>query len=173
MTGTVWVSSDVMPDGSYAVTVNFTEDDAMRLDRDGAIRYAMGCLAAARAAEYDALILKQMEDIHPDSDRDVACVIRAFREQREPVPGTGTDFSLEPGISSQTREGFVIVRLGGRVLGQWDVASLRDHAAGVLEATIIVELDTAYYRVLRDVIDVPEPTARAVIGALYELRGTD
>lgn len=162
-------SSDVQPDGTYAVTVSFGPDSAVTLDQEGAVAYAAAVLEAGHAAEHDALILAELQHVGTP-DRAALEVVAQVRARRGDTKATGTDLVLVPGISSRTRKGFVTIKLGGKPIGQWDLADVRDHASAVLDASAVARLDSAYYTVLRETVQVDEPTARAMVGDLGRFR---
>jgi hypothetical protein len=164
-----WVTTEIGPDGRYESRVTFEEDGkldvAIVLDWTGAVQYAQAVLAAATAAEYDSLIVQQFRGMDMDTEH-IALVVSEFRKRqpklRDPFAGgrygvgkrTGASatglFSLTPGVSAETGEPFMVLKLRGKPVGQWTPADAREHAAFVLEIATAAEYDQLYFETLTE-----------------------
>lgn len=172
MTGehTVWVTSEVQPDGSYAVTVAFTDDVAVTLDTTRAAEYAVAVLDAVQAAEYDAAVLAQLHGLGLAEKAAATFIAEDLRPKRPPLRETGTPLELVPGISHRDRRGFLGVRIGGEQAGQWELSDARSHALAVLECAVAVRYDAVYHAALTGLLNIDDGKARAIVQDIGEHR---
>ena len=165
----IWVRSDVMPDGSYRATIEFTPDESVTLNDEQAIKYAMAVLGAAHIAEYEAAILAQFKAAGVPEVAAAQYIAEKFRTLRT-VPDTGTQLSLVPGISKLTKDAFLIVMLHGKESGQWDFNEARDHAQAVLDVIIAARLDQIYFLSLTKKMEMDDDLARRMVGGIGKFR---
>lgn len=164
------VGSEVTPEGTYVVTVNPTEDVAVTLDRDRAVRYGLTVLAAAQYAEYEAAVFAQMHAAGLGAMA-AGAALTVLREQRRPLDHEATaPLFFEPILSASSRRGIVRMLLDGQQIAQLEPAVAAEHASVVLAVSAVGELDGLYYRWLCDGV-VREPTARHIVGDLSRHHG--
>lgn len=166
----LWVISDVMPDGTYAVTISINGDTSWVLDPPGAVEYARTCVEAAQRAEYDAAIYKLFtRKLGLDHDSTVQMIGHDIRPDRPPLNDAATaPLRFVPGVNAKG-EGFMAIWLKDTQVGQLDPADLREHAMVVLEAPGAVDLDAGLLRALLT-MDIEEPIARAAVGDIANWR---
>ena len=168
--GVVWVRTEPTVDGSgYVVTLEASDDVAVTLTPDVALRHAQGVLAAAHRAAYDAAVLRQMTQKFNFALSDAGKLAMELRSDRPPLDPTDTaPLWLEPGVKLDLKP-FLIVHINGERVGQWDVDQAERHAHIVLAAVGVADLDSGYYRMLRST-GVEEPQARAAVEDLVNFR---
>lgn len=161
----VWVISDVAPDGTYVVGIQAGADTARMLNRDEAITYATTVMAAAARAEHDAAVIAQLGTLGIGI-QDAAELVADLRADRPPLdPAATAPFGFEPIVAAK-REPAILLSLNGERVGQWTTSDAKGHAAHVLEVVAGVDLDAAYRRLLVGVVGLDDRTARAVVGDL-------
>lgn len=165
----IWVRSDVRPDGSYGVTIDFTQDDSITLTDEKAIEYAMAILMTAHIAAYEAAIFAQFRAAGIREIVVVQFIAESFRPTRN-IPDTGTPLALIPGISQKTKEPFLKVMLHGKEAGQWDYADAISHARAVFDVTVVSGLDQKFYNTLAETLEMSEDKARAMVGGIARFR---
>lgn len=167
----LWVRSDVMPDGTYVVTVSFDADHVWVLDRAGALRYAVACVAAAQRAEYDAAVFRLTTERLDLDHRTGAAALLSLRLDRPPPDDDATrPLTFAPGVTARGKP-FLTILLDGEPAGQLDPPALRSHAMNVLEAPAAADLDAGFLRFLLS-SGLDEPTARAAVGDIANWRTT-
>jgi len=160
----VWIRTVPDLDGTYRCVVEIDSDTSHPITRDTASVYAGAVLQAAARAEQDAAVIRQITKVTASPERAVE-VVRLLRGDRPPIDWP-SPLRLEPGVSSRTGEGFLLVRIGdGDPVGQWTPAAAREHATGVMESVEVADLDGAYLRALRT-IGIDETRARNVVDDL-------
>ncbi|MGI5292759.1 hypothetical protein ACQEVF_56940 [Nonomuraea polychroma] len=165
---TIWVRSDVTPDGIYTAAIHFSDDRSRVLDHDAGMRYVHAVVAAAARAEHDAAVVRQLTSLGLPRQA-VGEAVQSLREDRPPLDHTATaPLRLEPGVSGQTGEAFITVIIDDKPVGQWTADDARSHAVGVLEVFTAVDLDAAYRRYLVATVGLDLPTATAVVTGLGE-----
>lgn len=175
--GAVWVRTMPALDGDgYRPVLEIDEDTSADLGDGVALQHALTVLAAVTCAETDAAVLRQMSGGIPGGRKDLADLAAAddvtravelvalLREKRADLTWP-TPLALIPGVSMRFREPFLHVQIRGRLVGQWTAAAARQHATGVIEASVVAALDTDYLSVLR-LCDIPEAKARGVVDDL-------
>lgn len=167
----IWVKTAPSPDGkTYMVTLEASEDQALCLTTTSAAAYVHVLLGAVARAEYDAAVVAQMTALVPGPHA-VSLVIRELRENRPPLDDSRTaPLRFTPGVS-QGHDPFIRVDIEGRANSfQWTPGEARQHALHVLDAVQAADLDSHYYRVLRSMVNLDEPRARAVVDAVGGFR---
>lgn len=162
---TLWVQSDVAPDGtSYMVGFHYGEDRAWSLTRDQAIRHAVAVFAEAERAEHDAATVELLHTkLGMPLETAVAFLVRDIRPDRPPTDQPGP-FTVAAGVSRDGGlHGYLRLLLDGEVFGQWRIGDAHHHAGAVLQAVAAVDSDATLYRTLIGVIDLDESRARAVV----------
>jgi hypothetical protein len=165
----LWAISDIAPDGTYITTVQYGDDLAIPLTRDGAQRYAIAVLTACQHATYDAAVLAQMTKMTGKTIT-AAELVFDLRKDRPPVDNRATrPLRFEPYCSAFGKPG-IFLWFAGEKVAQLDIAAAQGHALGVLNASIVVDLDAAYRRLLVDTVGTDEELARTVVGELAHHR---
>lgn len=174
----IWVTSDVLPDGTYGLTVQYTDDVAVSFDRATATAYAREVFDAATAAAYDAAVVDQFNQLSNDTnaERRVAAtghVVHQLRATRPPLDQDALGIlALTPGVSAYTGRPFLHCSLLGHPLRwQWSPADAEQHATQVMQGVAVAHLDGVYRRFLVEEIGLDEGTARATVGDLAKWRG--
>jgi hypothetical protein len=164
--GTIWVQSDVTPDGTYAATIHYSGDRSRILDRDAALAYAATIHDAAIRAEHDAAVLAQLVATGMPLAL-AAGTLADLRKDRPPLDDQATaPLRLAPGVSGRTKEAFLAVEIDGKVVGQWTPGDARDHASNALAVVAAVDLDAAYRRWLIGKAGLAADRASAAVGDL-------
>jgi hypothetical protein len=168
----VWVKTEPTVDGSaYVVTIEASDDVAVTLDPDRALRYAWGVLDAAHRAAYDAAVFKQLTKLGIEVPA-AAMVVDQLRSDRPPLDAEATKpLGFDPGVSQSTEEAFLAILIGGERVGQWNVEDARGHALAVLESVAVADLDGGYYRALIGSVGLDENRARQVVEDVGSHRG--
>ena len=168
--GMVWIKTEPSLDGStYVVTVEVSEDRAILLTPETSPRYALTILQAIARAEYDAAVFKQLGAIIPDQ-RAVAELIVDLRKDRPDIDTSATKpLEIEPGVNSKGKP-FLSVLIDGEKVGQWTMADARKHALVAMEAVVVADLDSGYYRALNGLVGLDEGRARNVVDDLQYYR---
>jgi hypothetical protein len=166
---TVWVISDVAPDGTYVVSLHIGDDIAVTLDRSAALTYAAQVVDAITRARFDAAVFRQQVAITRDQGLAVSIIVD-LRADRPPLPDLGMPITFEPYVSGKTMEPGLYVHVKGERVGQWTADDADGHALHVLEVLAGVDLDAAYRRYLVGPIGLADDRARAVVGALAQHR---
>lgn len=166
----VWVRTEPSLDGrTYVVTVEASEDLACTLSPQEATQYALAVLTAASRADYDASVARQMTKVVGSKDA-VLQLVTDLRRDRPPLDDSATaPLTFEPGVNSK-HQPFLLLKLNGEPVGQWDVEDARSHALAVMEAVVCADLDSAYYRALTSLVGIEEPRARNVVEDLARWR---
>ncbi len=166
----IWVVSDVAPDGTYVTTVQATDDIAVTLNRRRATAYATALLTAIGYAEYDAAVYRQLVHLGIGEGLAAQC-IADLRADRPPINDFATaPLRFVPLVTAGKKEPALYLELNGDRIAQWTAADGRQHAGHVLEVSVGVDLDAAYYRFLRGTVGLDDGRARAVVGTLGEHR---
>lgn len=161
----VWIRTEPSPDGAtYLLVLELDADTAVTLTPDAAVTYAAAVTRLGMTAAHDAAVYLSLFDrVH---DQAAAFqVVRDLRNDR-PAVDTGTPLHLTPGLNLKG-EPFLALEVNDQAAGQWEVAATLQHAAGVLQALAVADLDAAYYRTLRGMVGLDEPVARAAVADLY------
>jgi hypothetical protein len=165
----IWVTSDINPDGSasYIVTVSATNDVALSLRADDAVRYVAAVTRAAVIARHDAAVVNQLRGPIGLDPKDAGYTIVELRQDREPVQDDATaPMRFEPIISGSTFKPYVHVWAAGKRISQWTPEDCFEHAGYVMQTLAGADLDSAYYRYLTGVVGVPEQSARGAVADL-------
>ena len=172
-TDAVWIKTEPTVDGSaYVVTIEASDDRAMVLTPDRALRYASAILAYVARAEYDAAVVRQLRNLVDDMTA-VGQIVTDLRTDRPPISDDATaPLRFEGGVSAFTGKAFLHIAIDGKV-GQWEIPAAKEHALAVLEAVSAADLDSGYYRALRGMVGLDENRARQVIDDLGKWRGSD
>lgn len=166
----LWVQSDVMPDGTYAVTVSADADHVWVLDRPAAFEYARTGVEAAQRAEYDAALFRLLTEKMSLAKADAAAVIgNDLRPDRPPLNDAATaPLTYLPGATGEGKP-FIHIHLNGEPWGQVSPRQLREHAMTVLEAPAAADLDAGLMRFLKT-INIDQNRAEQLIGDLANWR---
>lgn len=169
--------SDMMPDGSYGVSIEIGADNAFALDHGQALAYAATCHAVAATADHcvaclrllteqrgiapaaaDQFISRHGARTAPITDQATAPIryLAGYRARTWPEPGAG---QIIPAIC---------VRLGTRDLGWISPDELRTHASAVLTLLAWTDLNTALRESLITDIGVTDTMAHDMISELAE-----
>lgn len=169
--GSIWVQSDLLPDGTYVAAIHYDDDRSRVLDRDAALRYVATVHDAATRAEHDAAVVAQMTKLGLPRAT-AAQALYDLRNDRPPLDDAAiAPLRLKPCVSAQHGVGYMEVLVGARLMGQWDPDDARDHAANVLTVLAAVDLDAAYRRYLMATVGVDAARAQAVVGDLASHMG--
>jgi hypothetical protein len=171
----VWIKTTVSADGkTYVVTLEASREVSVDLTPQRAQEYAGALYATIARAEHMTAIMRQMIE-HLDLDRDDARnTVLALHEDLPPIDRALTDpMFFHPAVGRSPLGQLVpLVITGlaedGQPRGQWDVATAKEHAQMVLDAVEAANLDSAYYRMLRGMID--KNRARAAVADLANYR---
>lgn len=159
---TVWLHTQLQPDGQYIVTLSIGEDFARELTLDVALKHAVEVLHIVGLADYAQAVRQQLVslDINPDS---VEELLQTLMPRLSSIPEAVTELVMLPAINRKNGEPMLQVSFRGSKLGVWSLQEARSHAMGILETTLAATMDTEYRRVLIDVADLEDGTAAAVI----------
>lgn len=167
--GDAWIHTEPTPDGAgYMVTLVVDEDRSISLERPTAMEYAYTVLRVVAYAEYDAAVLAQMSQ-RVSKEAAYQLVVDLREDRPEADFSVMAPLSLEPGVSVKGRP-FVMVKKDGKQVGEWSLASAREHALTILEVLTVAELDEAYLRCLKGVVGVEPGLAQTVVGDLQKFR---
>lgn len=165
--GALWVQSEYLPDGTFAVGFHVGEDTAWALTRDQATAHAVAVIALATEAEHDAAVLASMTGAGLETTL-VAEVIALARDERPDHDAATAPLQFHPGVAARDRSPFLRVELAGHPPWQWTPAAARRHAHGVLQVIAAVDLDNALSKVLVQNVGIEQGNADAVISSLVE-----
>lgn len=163
----VWVRTERSPEtDEYTVTLSVGEDYARTLTIEAALAYALEVLHGTMIADYAAAITQQMHKLGtvPEATAELLGSLAPFLAARNPTD----PLQFTPAINRANGEPLLQVSFQGTPLGSWSLGQSREHALGVLEATLAAGLDTAYFHVLTEVIELDNGTASAVVAAVGE-----
>lgn len=164
--GTIWVQSDLLPDGTYVTAIHYDSDQSRVLDHETGLHYAATIHAAATRAQHDAAVIRQLTSMGLALDV-AAREIARLRADRPPLDDAATaPLRLVPGVSGRTGRAFLSIKVNGQQVGQWDPDDARDHAANVLTVLAAADLDAAYRRYLIGTIGIDAARAANVVGDL-------
>lgn len=161
----LWVRSELLPDGTYGVGLNYGDDLAWLLNRGQSLAYAAACVAVATTAEHEAAVFASMTSRGIPDDA-VAELILGIRQDRPATHADTHPLRFEPGVALADRHPFVKIQADGQMPSQVSPEALRQHAGGVLQALAAADLDAALLRALVSRVDLEEAAARAVIDDL-------
>jgi uncharacterized membrane protein len=168
---TLWVRSEVLPDGTYGVGLNVGPDRAWALNRDQAIAHAVGCFARATEAEHDAAVFALLQQIGLDERLAVATLVNDLRPNRPDDHSSTAPLQFTVGLR---RVGpFLYMALDGRAIGELTPHELRGHAIGVLTALAAADLDANLRRALVGQYGLDDARARDVVASLEKHWPTD
>ena len=168
----VWINTEPSVDGAgYVVTLSASDDVAVTLTPDRALRHAVGVLRAAHRAAYDAAVVRQLTRKVNVEMEAAAQVLKDLREDRPPLDSADTEpLSFEPGVNKDL-EPFLIISVNGKPAGQWSAEAAEEHAMFVLSSVVVADLDSAYYRTLTGLVGLEEPRARNIVEDIGNWRG--
>lgn len=165
----IWVTSDANPDGSpsYIVTVSVSDDVALSLKADAAVRYVATVTRAAVLARHDAAVMRQLTGRIGLTVKDAGYTIAEMRQDREPVHDEHTaPLRFEPIVAARDLGPYVHVWAGDKRISQWEPDDCIEHASYVMQCLAGADLDSAYLLYLKRVIGVEDEVARAAVHAL-------
>lgn len=173
----LWVASEVMPDGSYGVSVTVHADFAITLNREQSVAYAVACYRRATEVEHDTAVLRLLRRTGVDEKTAATVIVSDLRPDRpddhsatNPIRYIGAIGRVKyPRPDAGEFVPLINMQLHGKDIGQLDPDELRDHAGGVLSVLAAADLDAALHRVLVHTIGLDDATARSTIGALFDL----
>jgi hypothetical protein len=165
----IWVQSDLAPDGStYVTSIHYDADQSRILTPETAYAYVAEVFRAAVMAEHDAAVIRQLRAMNITL-KEAAGIVAELREDRPPLDDAATaPLRLVPGVSLRTGDGFLAVHLGDRQIGEWEPDDARDHATNVLSVQTAADLDAAYRRYLVGSAGIDHDRALAVINDLAQ-----
>jgi len=168
----IWVVADVDPAGTYSLTVQYNQDSAICLDRNGSIAYATELMTAAAAASYDAAVLAQIMGLMDMPLQEAGSVVMDLRKDRPPLDEAALGpLRIQPGVSARTHQPFLHCSLVDDPMEwQWTPEQAEEHALYVLQCYPVANLDNAYRRFMVGVIGLDDATARAAVGDLQRWR---
>lgn len=162
-----WVFSDHDLDGRYTPSVAFGPDTVFPIDDPMA--YAAAVTRAAITAQHDSAVVRLLHEHVGIPLEDVGqAVILSLRDGEvvrppiEVLPG----LTMTPGISSKTLQPFVDIHVKGQEFSQNTVQEMLEHAAGALQVSTAVGLDTRLFRMLVDELGIDVPRASAIVAHL-------
>lgn len=169
--GVVWIKTDLaLDDSGYVVTLEASDDVAVTLTPDRALKHAQGILAAAHRAAYDAAVGRQMTERFGLAMEQAMELVAMLRADRPPLDIADTaPLYLEPGVNKDLKP-FLTLYINGEAVGQWDVDQAEQHAIWVLSMVGAADLDSAYHRMLVGQLEIDESQARQAIGDLANFR---
>lgn len=165
----LWATSELNPDGStdYIVTVTATDDCALSLKGDAAIRYCQAVTRAGVIAEHDAAVMAQLTRTLTITKIDAALTVGDLRQDREPVQDAATlPLRFEPIVSAGTGKPYVHLWANGERIAQATPGDCFRHAGQVMQVLAGVDLDSAYYRYLVGTIGIDGNRARQAVDDL-------
>ena len=158
----IWIRSDTMPDGSYAVSLDHGPDLAWTFTEGAALRHALACFQAAHTAEHDAAVVALLAHVGLDSEG-VGLALRELRASRGPITTwPSTNLQWDPRVTPAGKPFLATISKGAEV-GQASPGTVREHAAAVLAALQATRLDTNLLNVLQRTFAVDGGRARAVV----------
>jgi hypothetical protein len=158
------VSTDRLPDDSYAAVVSIGGDLSWTLPAPRARRYAAAVVDAATAAEHDAATYGALT-CKGIPEELVAEVILRAREERPPADRWTDPLTVIRGIQAVEPHGpflHAFHRDRPDLAWQWSPEDARRHAGQVLQVVAAAELDSALVRALA-ALSVPSETRAAVV----------
>lgn len=161
----LWVRSEVMPDGTYGVSINVGVDRAWALNRDQAVAYAVTCITRATEAEHDAAVFAAMRAAGIDVKVAGLFVVEDLRPDRPDDDSATAPLRFRPALGLKVGP-FLMMDLDGSQAGELTPADLRNHAVGVLQALAAADLDAAARRALTGTMGLDDDRARAFVGSL-------
>jgi hypothetical protein len=166
----IWVVSEVNPDGGYTVGVHVA-GRSWTLDRDQATRYALTVVDVCERADYDAAVLTQMSQIDGMTLQAAGALIAGLRESRPPADDAATaPLRFDPIVSGRTGQAAVHVHLDGQQLDQWTPDVARSHAMHVLQMASVADLDAQYWRHMADTVGLDDEAAGKAVALLGQAR---
>jgi len=160
----IWLRTQPTADGkTYVATLEASDDVSITLTPETALRYARTVLEAVGQAEYDAAVLKQLHKTLELPLETAGEMLKSLREDRPPLNNDEFPLTFTPGVSLFDGHPFLLVNLSGKTIGQWEMPAAKEHALAVLEVSVGVDLDAAYYRKLISLYEIDPDRARAVV----------
>jgi hypothetical protein len=169
-----WVRSDVMPDGSYGVTITVDSDIAFALDGNTIGPYVTACFHTATTADHCIAVLRLMIQKMQIPEAEATQFVRTFTDVRNHASTAPLRFDCAVGRAKYPRPdagafvSLVMVSCAGKELGWIEPAQLRDHAAAVLDSLTASHLDGRLRAALMQDMGVDDATARAFVGNLAD-----
>lgn len=170
----VWALTDIRPDGTYGITIQFDQDRVLALEADEVDAYVHLFAAAAERSEYDAAVLRQFTGFLNITLPDATAEVQELRKERSALMLQG--LTVTPGVTNDGTDdkpkfrSFITMHLDGKPVGQFTSAQAYDHGIHVVGAAETAQLDYAYFRHLVDVINLDENRARQVVQDLGRFR---
>lgn len=164
-----WIIVDRTPDGAYFPAIVTGGDRTWPLE--DAAGYARTLLAVCEDACHDAAIVRLMtERLHQPLDyaRWFVMELRQDRPDYDDAPTAPLTF--RPMVASKTGLPWVDLQLDGERLGRWTPDAARQHAAYVLAAPHVADLDTAIVRQLRTGFEMSLDAAASLVDDLSNFR---
>lgn len=170
--GALWVEQHLdVARNTYRPVLRF-RDDVVPLTPKVALAWAQDVLDAAHAAAYDAAVMAQVRtalDLPITVAGEVVKELRADRAPRRTLQAL-PDIDLTPGVAAASGQPFLILTWRGKPLGQWTVDAARGHALHLLESVVVADLDSTYYRLLRNRFEAEPGPASAMVHDLVNFR---
>lgn len=167
----LWVESDALPDGTYGVSVSVNGDRTWPLDRSAAMDYAAAVVKATTTAEHDAAVINLARNRLRLNLEAAAALLVPMRQRRPARIEALPRLWLTPCVGERAGP-FVQIHVGDEnsleQAGECTPTDLRDHAAGVLAALAVVELDEVTRDILIAEFGLDAGGARQFVGTLAE-----
>jgi hypothetical protein len=158
------VTTDLMPDGTYAATCSLGEDVAWTLPPGRAAAYSNAVDSLATAAEHDAAVYAALRCKGLPQDL-IAAVLLRCRSHRPSTDRWTAPLVITAGITLREPHGpFLIVRHPDRpdLDWQWTPQQAREHASHVINVCAAAILDSTLSSVLAE-LGVDAETIPAVV----------
>lgn len=165
----LWITSDPLPDGSYALVLSVDGDHSRALTPDEAVSYGLAVFAVAAAVDYEQSVYHQLSERGAATEA-VLQVVADLRRDRPPFDRKALEpLRWIPGLNSEGT-GFIRLELDGHPIGQLSVDDARGHAAHVIEAVPNAENDTVYRALLCHSIGLSDLDAKIAVHLLGSYR---
>lgn len=176
----IWIQTEYEPFlKGYYVTVSLDKDIIRSLQPEEALRHASAVLSAVARAEHDAAVCRQLKEAFDgrgvdenEALQNIARVMQDIRGGRPELDVQGMDpIYLTPGVNTKFEPFLHVHEASDKPpIGQYDMDQARQHAHAALEMSTVADLDSAYLRVLKGVIGLPENVGLNMISELQDHR---
>ncbi len=162
----LWVTSEPTPDRSaYRATMHFGEDYTRFLDEPAAHLHVRKIMEACAAAEYMAIVARQLIDMAGWDDTDAFKKVVKLREFHGRYSFTASGLTLAPGLGNGGKAFLHVVGPDG-VWWRWWPAHAKQHALAVLEIVSAARWDLAYREFLINREGLDDDQAELMVAGL-------